>query len=59
MLKAGERNRLTSPGSTENPKQEESKEDHTKTLMPRAENKERILISAREKQLVTYKGVLI
>ena len=27
----GERNRLTSPESTENTKQKESKEDHTKT----------------------------
>ena len=31
LAKAGEGNRHTSPGSAENPKQNEPKEDHTKT----------------------------
>ena len=45
----GEGNRHTSPGSTESPKQDGPKEDHTKIIiikMPQVKDKERILKAA-------------
>ena len=46
----------------QSPKEVGAKEDHTRHIvskLPKVKDKERILKSAREKQGVTYKGVLI
>ena len=48
----------TSPRSTESPKQDGCKEAHSKVTMPKGKDK-RILQAAREKQLVTYRGISI
>ena len=55
-------NRYLSPGSTEIPKQDEPKEDYTKThciwCWQKNKDKERLLKAAKEKQLAVYKGTL-
>ena len=52
LPKFGEGNRHTSPGSTERPIPR-----HTIIKMSKIKDKERILKAAREKKLVTYRGV--
>ena len=51
-------NSQSSPGSTENPIQDKSKEKHTEThiKLSKIKYKEKILKAAREKQQITYKG---
>ena len=55
-------NRYQGPGSTKSPKQDQPKEDHSKThcnKMAEIKDKEKILKAAGEKQQVTFKGTPI
>ena len=55
-------NRYQDTGSTEGPKQVESKQVHTKTYYNKNgkfKDKERVLKTAREKQSIKYKGTHI
>ena len=62
LPQSDEGNRCASTGSSENPKQDGPKEEHTKAhhiYIIKIKDKERILKAAREKERVTYKGVHI
>ena len=56
---SGKGNRHTSPGSTDKLYQKRTTPRHITIKMPKVKDKEVILKSAREKQIVTYKGVSI